>query len=294
MAESPGALEVRKARALSADFGARLTGPQLSFIQNSEFIPAALRGNLPAIGACVATGRALGLDDMTALRSIHVIDGKATFSAELMVMLARKGGHSIVGDVSPTEVTVKGTRGDNKDSMTVTWTFEQATKIKRKGKALTEGDNWKNYPEAMLWARAASQLCRMLFADCYAGATYTPEELGAGDVTADELQLEEPAAAPAAAEPEAEAEVEGEVVAEQDEPVDEEPGEVTEEQRDRLLKLVTELTEAKPDVAVGAILTEKIKKEYGAKSYNDLNGRQMDELLAYLEGELPKRKQATS
>lgn len=295
MAESAGALEVRKSRAMSADFGARLTGPQLTFIQNSEFIPAGLRGNLPAIGACVATGRALGLDDMTALRSIHVIDGKATFSAELMVMLARKAGHSIVGDVAPDKVTVTGKRGDNSDSMTVTWTLEQASKIKRKGKALTEGDNWKNYPEAMLWARAVSQLCRMLFADCYAGATYTPEELGAGDVTADELQLEPPStsegdaprgAGPSPSEPDEEQA--GEVVAEEDEP--EEPGEVTEEQRDKLLKLVTELTEAKPDVAVGSILTDRIKKEYGAKSYNDLNGRQMDELLAYLEGELPKRR----
>jgi hypothetical protein len=41
--------------------------------------------------------------------------------------------------------------------------------------------NWKRYKSAMLWARAVSQLCRMLFADCFAGATYTTEELGAED-----------------------------------------------------------------------------------------------------------------
>lgn len=287
MAESAGALAVREQRALSADFGARLSGAQLKFIANSEFIPAGLRGNLPAIGACVATGRALALDDMTALRSIHIIDGKATFSAELMVMLARKAGHSIVGDVSPTSVTVTGKRGDNGDSMTVTWTLEQASKIRRKGKALTDGDNWKNYPEAMLWARAVSQLCRMLFADCYAGATYTPEELGAGDVTADELQLE-PQPVPAAAPDAPEEESAGEVVAETDEPADE-PAEITDEKRDRLLELVAALTEAKPDENIGQILTAKIKKDYGAKSYKDLNATQFDELLSYLEGELPKR-----
>jgi hypothetical protein len=51
---------------------------------------------------------------------------------------------------------------------------------------------WKAYPEAMLWARAVSQLCRMLFPDCFAGGTYTPEE--APD--ADYVELEDSAGGP--------------------------------------------------------------------------------------------------
>jgi hypothetical protein len=35
-----------------------------------------MRGNLPAILACVAMGRELGLGDMVALRTINVIDGR--------------------------------------------------------------------------------------------------------------------------------------------------------------------------------------------------------------------------
>jgi hypothetical protein len=31
-----------------------------------------------------------------------------------------------------------------------------------------------------VWARAVSQLCRMLFADCFAGSTHTPEEIAEG------------------------------------------------------------------------------------------------------------------
>jgi hypothetical protein len=149
-----------------------LTNEQLKFIASTEFVPPGLRGNLPAIMACVATGRELGIGDMAALKSIHVIDGKPTFSAELMVQLVRRHGHSITGEVSAESATVHGIRADNGDTMSVTWTLGMAANAGLAGK-----QNWKKYPEAMLWARAVSQLCRMLFADCFSGATYTPEEL---------------------------------------------------------------------------------------------------------------------
>ncbi len=150
----------------------QLTTQQLEYIAGTEFVPKGLRGNMPAILACVATGRELGIGDMTALKSIHVIDGRPTFSAELMVLLVRRAGHSISGKVGADTATVTGTRADNGDTMEVTWTTEMA---KRAG--LLSKQNWVKYTESMLWARAVSQLCRMLFADCFAGATYTAEEL---------------------------------------------------------------------------------------------------------------------
>lgn len=179
-----------------------LTETQLSFIAKTEFVPAGLRGNLPAIMACVATGRALGVADMTALRSIHIIDGKATFSAELMVQLVRAHGHSITGEVGSGAATVRGRRSDNGDEMQSTWTLEMADRA-----GLLNKQNWKRYPEAMLWARAASQLCRMLFADCFAGSTYTPEEIddaeiiAFGEEPAEPTSVAKPAAAQEAAAP---------------------------------------------------------------------------------------------
>lgn len=163
---------------------ALLTTDQLKFISSTEFVPKSMRGNLPAILACVATGRALGLPDMSALRSINIIDGKAAFSSELMVQLVRSRGHSITGDVSGDEACVRGKRLDNGDEMTCTWTLEMAQRA-----GLLNKQNWKQYPEAMLWARAVSQLCRMLFADCFAGATYTDEE---AELTVDEMMDETP------------------------------------------------------------------------------------------------------
>jgi hypothetical protein len=171
-----------------------LSEQQLNFISKTEFVPAALRGNLPAIMACVATGRALGIPDMVALRSINIIDGKATFSAELMVQLVRQHGHSITGEVDDEKATITGRRADSGDTMTVTWTLKMAERAGLLGK-----QNWKRYPEAMLWARAASQLCRMLFADCFAGATYTGEEIDDAELIAFDDSGLEPSEAPGSA-----------------------------------------------------------------------------------------------
>ena len=165
---------------------AHLDRSQLEEISRTDFVPKGLRNNVPAIVACVETGRALGIPDMAALRSIHIVDGKATFSAELMVSLVRRAGHSITGEVSADAVRVKGRRGDNGDELAVEWTLEMANRAGLKGK-----QNWQRYPEAMLWARAVSQLCRMLFPDVFIGATYTPEEIGAADTDAHGVPVDE-------------------------------------------------------------------------------------------------------
>jgi hypothetical protein len=152
----------------------RLDAEQVKYIAATEFVPKAYRGNLPAIMAALAYGRELGLGDMESLRSIHMIDGKPAMPAELMVRLVRKRGHSITGSFGPEEATAHGKRKDNDDEMTVTWTLEMA---KRAGlHPNPKKENWMKYPEAMLWARAASQLCRMLFPDCLSGLVYTPDE----------------------------------------------------------------------------------------------------------------------
>jgi hypothetical protein len=150
----------------------RLALDTVRAIAKTDLIPRHLRGNVDAIVATILKGRSLGLDDMSALTAIHFIEGKPTLSAETMVLLARRSGHSITGDFGEGAVTVKGKRGDTGDAITVTWTIAMAQRAGLAGK-----DNWKKYPEAMLWARAASQLCRMLFADVLAGAGYTPDEV---------------------------------------------------------------------------------------------------------------------
>ncbi len=171
-----GELEVASQQEITPNTPGELSTEQLKFIAGTDFIPKAIRGNLPAILACVATGRSLGLSDMHALRSINIIDGKASMSAELMVALVRQQGHSIQGNFGDGEVTVTGRRRDNEDEITVTWTREMAERAGLLGK-----QNWTRYPESMLWARAVSQLCRMLYSDCLGGVVYTPDEAETGE-----------------------------------------------------------------------------------------------------------------
>ncbi len=156
----------------------QLSTEQLRYISNTEMVPTGKRGNLPMILACVAYGREIGIGDMVALNEVDIIEGKAAPSAELMVLLARQRGHSLTWSYKGAEAcTVKGKRADNGDEGEITWTLQMADRA-----GLLKKQNWTKYPEAMLWARAASQLCRMLFPDIFAGSTYTSEELGVEDM----------------------------------------------------------------------------------------------------------------
>lgn len=142
---------------------------------NTEFVPKGLRGRPAAILACIVSGHEMGIGPMQALKHVAIVDGKPSPSAELLCALVRKEGHSITAvELTDTKAVVKGKRANNDDEHTVTWTMDDA---KRAG--LANKNNWKNYPRAMLWARAVSELCRILFPDCTGGATHTPEELGA-------------------------------------------------------------------------------------------------------------------
>ncbi len=161
-----------------------LTNQQLIVIANTDFVPKSMRGKVPQVLACVARGRAMGIPDMVALNGIAIIEGKATLSAELMVAIVREHGHSITGDVTPTSAKVRGKRRDNGDVMTAEFNMEMA-----KQADLLNKFNWKKHPDDMMWARAVSKLCRRLFADCFAGGTYTPEEAAVQEdwLTADEV-----------------------------------------------------------------------------------------------------------
>lgn len=127
-------------------------------------------------------GRELALPPMQALSHINVIKGKPTLSAELMRALVQRAGHKFrVVSTSETECTVEGVRSDDPDNPTrVTWDLDRAKKA-----GLTDGP-WKTYTAAMLLARATSELCRAIFADVLMGCSYTPEELGAEVVVADD------------------------------------------------------------------------------------------------------------
>lgn len=162
---------------------APFTWNTLRAISHTEFVPKALRGNPEAILAAILAGRELGMGPMESLRTIDMIDGKPSPSAEWMVGKVFDAGHVItVVEQTDKVCTVEGRRyqdGEQVAVMRVTFTIEMAQRVKDKqGRSLASKSNWKNYPEAMLYWRATSQLCRQFFPDVLRGLKYLPDELG--------------------------------------------------------------------------------------------------------------------
>lgn len=142
-------------------------------VNTTPFVPKAMQGKPEHVLACVLYGRELGLGPMQALNSIHVIEGRAAASPELMRALVASAGHRIdITENTNEACTMKGIRVDTGAEATVRWTVEDA-----KLAGLTGKDNWRKYPRAMLAARCTSELCRLLFPDVIAGLSYTPEEI---------------------------------------------------------------------------------------------------------------------
>lgn len=122
------------------------------------------------------SGSSFGWNMAESMRQMQIISGSVGVRPEAALGLCRAAGHSITGEVVDGVATVHGKRADNADEMTVTFSRADA-----KAAGLAGRGAWKTYESAMLWTRAVSKLCRMLFPDV--GVSYTPEEIG-GDAEA--------------------------------------------------------------------------------------------------------------
>lgn len=149
--------------------------------------------------AIIAAGRELGLTAMQSLRSIHIIEGKPTLSADLVAALC-KSRPDVCKYFRLVESTDKVARYETlrvgEPSVTaMSFTWEDAQRAGVTGK-----DNWKKYPAAMLRARCITALARAVYPDLAMGV-YDPDEVAAdtGPVTAERVaQVYEAVAVPPA------------------------------------------------------------------------------------------------
>jgi hypothetical protein len=147
-------------------------------LAGASLLPQEYRNNPGSVLWALEYGRALGLDVVTTITTIHVIKGKPTQSADLMLSRAREAGHRvrIKSERERCVVTIVR-RDDPEDENVVEWTLADArTANLFPGKP---DSNWAKYPRAMLRARAIAECVRIACPEVLHGAIYTAEELGA-------------------------------------------------------------------------------------------------------------------
>jgi hypothetical protein len=143
-------------------------------ISKSTLIPAQLVGKSADVLVQILAGRELGLEPMTAIRSIHIINGKPTLAADAMMGLVLSSGlaeYFVQTEATASSVTFETKRKGAPVAQRVTWTLEDA---KRAG--VTGNPTWNKYPRQMLAARCKSELARSAYPDVLAGV-YDPDEL---------------------------------------------------------------------------------------------------------------------
>lgn len=139
--------------------------------QAGGFLPAHIR-NEGELVAIILAGRELGLSPMTSLRSINLIKGRVTLSADAQLALMVRAGAKFHwasdggNDCAELHITRPG-----QETHVQRFTMEDAKRAQLAG-----GENWRKYPQAMLRARCVSAAAKAYFPDVLAGV-YVPEEL---------------------------------------------------------------------------------------------------------------------
>lgn len=142
-------------------------------LAGTAFVPTHFQGKPADTAVAIMKGAALGLDPVAALESIYVISGKPALHARSMVALVLARGHEIwTEEADAATVTVKGRRHGSSHVETSTWDIARV-----KAAGLERNRQYQVHPEAMLYARAAADVCRRIAPDVLAGLSYGVEEL---------------------------------------------------------------------------------------------------------------------
>ena len=114
----------------------------------------------------------MGLKPQQALQQVFVVHGQPAIYARTMAALLKAKGYKFSTVESTDEsVTVEGVspRGEHESS---TWTIQRA-----KTAGYTSNKKYQTDPQAMLYAKAVSEVARKLAPDVLLGIKYTAEDL---------------------------------------------------------------------------------------------------------------------
>lgn len=139
---------------------------------STELVPKQYRGKPHDGAAAILYGAELGLNAIQSLQQVMVINGKPGVEARTMVGLLRAHGYRFdVTENTDTAVTVVGTAPTG-ETYTARWTIEMAQQA-----GYTKNSLYKQIPAAMLYAKAATEVCRRLGSHILSGIAYSVEEL---------------------------------------------------------------------------------------------------------------------
>jgi len=139
----------------------------------TSFVPQTFRGKPEEAAAAILYGDEIGFTPTQALQNIYVISGKPSMYARSMVALLMSHGHEVwTVEKTDAKVTVAGRRKGSSHTIEETWTTARAAKA-----GYTNNKKYQTDPQAMLYARAASDVCRQVAPDSLAGIAYSVEEM---------------------------------------------------------------------------------------------------------------------
>jgi hypothetical protein len=169
---------VKHQGSLPAHFQPQVLSAQMDYaraLAESNLLPKQYYKQPANLLWAISYGQTLGVDPMTAVQSIHVISGKPTASADLIAGLVRRAGHKLRISGDDHKAVAQIIRADDPEfTFEAVWTIERAQAAKLTGK-----DTWKQFPAAMLKARAITEVARAACSEILQGTIYTPEEMGA-------------------------------------------------------------------------------------------------------------------
>lgn len=131
----------------------------------TSFVPKHYQGKPEEAAAAILAGHELGLGPMAALRIFYNIGGRNELYAEGMVAILTSHGHRVwTVERTNESVTVAGRRQGEEHVEQITITMDDA---KRAG--WTRNETYQKTPADMLYARAASRVCRRVAPDLLHG-----------------------------------------------------------------------------------------------------------------------------
>lgn len=174
---------------------AHAAGQLGSALAKTSFVPKDFRGKPEECAAAILMGDEIGLSPLQALQGVFVISGRPGLYARTMVAIVLAAGHEVVTTHKTDKtVTVRGRRRGSDTWIEETWTTERARRA-----GYTNNKKYETDPQAMLYARAAGDVCRQIAPDALAGLAYTVEELEMSEPTTVKVTRSETSAGKATA-----------------------------------------------------------------------------------------------